>query len=302
VAVRIIPRSEWRARYDRGFAAAELPVSRVWLHHTAMTAPPVDASADRDASECRIIERVGEDRFGGGISYTFVVMPSGRVFEGHGIDRRGAHTGGQNSTSRAIVLHGNYTSTRPTPQQQDAVAELLRLGVASGWWTSARLAGGHRDAPNASTECPGDAAYAMIGHLNQLAAGTLVRPAPRPGTGTPPMTGAPELDANERATLDNIARGVSLMKPGQALPARSGNCRAEADDEFGATLHAWAEAADGRALGEQLVEGLGQLLDLVHAQGERINRLESRLALAGGADPQAFADQVSSAIARKLAG
>lgn len=118
----------------------------------------------------RTLEDIGEQRFGGGISYTFAVMPSGRVYEGHGVDRQGAHTGGRNDFARAIVLVGDYSSRAPTVAQRRSVAALLIQGKASGWWREARLNGGHRQAPGASTACPGDAAFETIPEINKLAA------------------------------------------------------------------------------------------------------------------------------------
>jgi N-acetylmuramoyl-L-alanine amidase-like protein len=168
--VRIIPRAEWGARYARGFGPAPLPAREVWLHHSVTAAPnPAPPFGDDDAA-VRLLEDIGQQRFGGGISYTFAVTPSGRVYEGHGVDRRGAHTGGRNSISRAICLIGNYDVAAPPPAMLDAVVELLREGTVNGWWPAPRLAGGHRDAPGASTSCPGRFARAAIPTINERAA------------------------------------------------------------------------------------------------------------------------------------
>lgn len=166
--MRIISRGAWGARYADGFTAAPLPASEVWLHHSVTPAPADDLTAERAAM--RALEDIGQQRFGGGISYTFLVMPSGRVYQGHSVGRQGAHTGGRNDVARAICLVGNYETEAPTERQVDAVAALLRHGHARGWWTQARLAGGHRDAPGASTACPGRRAYDRIGVINVRAA------------------------------------------------------------------------------------------------------------------------------------
>ena len=79
----------------------------------------------------RQLESIGQQRFGGGISYTFAVAPSGRVYEGTGPLRKGAHTGGRNTIARAIVLMGDHTRTRPTERELDAVADLVRHGRAA---------------------------------------------------------------------------------------------------------------------------------------------------------------------------
>ncbi|GAA2543714.1 peptidoglycan recognition protein family protein [Pseudonocardia hydrocarbonoxydans] len=167
--ITIYGRNTWGARYAAGFAAAPLPASEVWLHHSVTSAPPIAASFEQDTAAVRVLERIGQDRFGGGISYTFAVCPSGRVFEGHAVDRRGAHTAGRNSFARAICLVGDYERNRPTEAQIVAVAELLRHGATAGWWRRAFLNGGHRDAPGARTACPGRYGWDTVPAINRLA-------------------------------------------------------------------------------------------------------------------------------------
>lgn len=166
----IITREQWGARHERGFGPAPLPAKEVWLHHSVTEAPDLVAPFEDDDAAVRTLERIGESRFGRGISYTFVITPVGRVYEGHGVDRVGAHTGGRNSISRAICWIGNYEQSLPSAAVLNATAALLRHGKEKGWWTAAKLNGGHRDAPGASTACPGRYAYAAIPEINRLAA------------------------------------------------------------------------------------------------------------------------------------
>ncbi|WP_019814697.1 N-acetylmuramoyl-L-alanine amidase [Saccharomonospora saliphila] len=165
--MEIIDRSRWGARHPDGFRNAPLPASEVWLHHSVTPAPEW-RFAD-EAAALRRLEQIGQDRFGGGISYTFVIPPSGRVYEGHSVHRQGAHTGGRNHISRAICLVGNYEQRHMTSRQVHAVADLVRYGHAKGWWRHRRLTGGHRDAPGAATACPGRHAQARIAEINRLA-------------------------------------------------------------------------------------------------------------------------------------
>lgn len=167
--MEIIPRAKWGAVNARGFGPAPLPASEVWLHHSVTIAPDLIPPFDDDYTAVRTLERIGQQRFGGGISYTFAVTPVGLVFEGHGIDRLGAHTGGRNSIARAICLIGDYTSKAPTSAQKQSIAELLVHGYKAGWWKAPKLTGGHRDAPGASTACPGNAAHRIIPEINALA-------------------------------------------------------------------------------------------------------------------------------------
>lgn len=178
--MNIISRSQWRARHARGFRAAALPAREIYLHHSVTSPGPGTPAGD--AAAVRTLENIGQQRFGGGISYTFAVAPSGRVYDGHGVDRQGAHTGGRNSIARAICLIGNYETTRPPEAMLNAVADLVAHGHRAGWWPD-RLTGGHRDAPGASTACPGKQAHALIPDINRRVAARLRGPQP-----TPPST------------------------------------------------------------------------------------------------------------------
>lgn len=169
--IEIIPRAKWGARHKNGFGVAPLPANDVWLHHSVTLAPDLiwidtdkDGVEDDEEKAMRLLEDIGQANFGGGISYTWLIPPSGRVYEGHGVGRIGSHTVGRNSTSRAICLIGNYSLYRPTPMQIQSCAYLLRDAKAAGWIKSAKLAGGHRDIK--STECPGNLAYQSIPSIN----------------------------------------------------------------------------------------------------------------------------------------
>lgn len=167
---RIISRAEWGARYRDGFRDAPVPAENVWLHHSVTVAPDLHQPFTDDYEAIRTLERIGQQRFGGGISYTFAVTPVGLIFEGHSIGRQGAHTRGRNTLDRAIVLVGDYSRRAPTEAQVDAIAWLLRTGKDEGWFRAAEIAGGHRDAPEASTSCPGNKGHAAIASINFRAA------------------------------------------------------------------------------------------------------------------------------------
>lgn len=166
--MEIIPRARWFATYPAGFGPAP-PASELWLHHSVTRSAGPRATLADDVLTVQQLERVGQQRFGKGISYTFVVTASGRVFEGTGPLRVGAHTGGRNTRSRAICFLGDHTSAPPTGVAVESAAELVAHGHAHGWWTVDRLSGGHRDAPGASTSCPGDAAHACLPAINRRA-------------------------------------------------------------------------------------------------------------------------------------
>lgn len=177
----IISRERWGAVHEDGFGSAPLPASQVWLHHSVTLAPDIGwLDADRDGVDddeeraMRTLEAIGESRFGRGISYTFLIPPSGRIYEGHGVDRQGSHTGGRNDIARAICLIGDYDTHKPTDAQIRSAAWLLQEGKLQGWWTSAQLNGGHRDLK--ATACPGRYAYLAIADINNQAAGPPIMP------------------------------------------------------------------------------------------------------------------------------
>lgn len=161
----VIPRSVWQPRHDNGAAVIGIGEwlaagKELWLHHSITNPFGPNATLEQDCQHMRDFEAIGEARFGAGISYTWVVMPSGRVFQGHDIDRQGTHTYQRNNRSRAICLAGNYDVNALPTVMINSVALLLReLG--------AQLDGGHRDVY--ATACPGRFAYPRIGEINNLA-------------------------------------------------------------------------------------------------------------------------------------
>lgn len=167
--MEIIPRTAWGARHPDGFANAPLPAPECWLHHSVTAAPDTSAPFDDDFAAVRSLEQIGQDRFGGGISYTWLITPVGLIFQGHSVGRQGAHTAGRNDRARAICFIGNYEIAAPTAAQLRSAAWLLQHAQAMGWLQQARLNGGHRDV--SQTACPGQHAYARIADINQLAAG-----------------------------------------------------------------------------------------------------------------------------------
>jgi hypothetical protein len=212
--MRIYTRAEWGARYAAGSGPVRLPVRELWLHHTVTQAPADSIEAEKRAM--RSVEQIGQNRFGRGISYTFAVMPSGRIYEGTGAGRLGTHTGGRNSISHAIVLVGNYDTTVPSNMMLTGVADLVRHGHRSGWWQQNRLTGGHRDVK--ATGCPGRHAYERIQRMNAMAG---AGPTPAPAPITPG------------------SRTIRQGDKGADVVAWQRHLRIRDDGDFGPETHAW---------------------------------------------------------------
>jgi hypothetical protein len=164
----LISRASWGAVEPDGFGTRALPTTEWWLHHSVTVAPDLVPPYTDDDAAIRLLERIGQQRFGGGISYTCLVTPVGRAYVGHSFWRRGAHTQGHNTIGAGICFVGNYETTRPTTAQLDAAAQVLCVAHRAGLSTAHRLNGGHRDTK--STTCPGKYAYAAIAQINARAA------------------------------------------------------------------------------------------------------------------------------------
>lgn len=184
-----IGRDVWEAQYDAGFGARALPCQQAWLHHTVTKQLAVDATVYAEREQMRVIERIGQSRFGKGFSYNLAIFPSGRVYVGCGVSRVGSHTAKRNTIALGIVLVGNYQDNEVSDEMYQALVGVLRDADRLGWLPSPRLDGGHRDLK--ATSCPGAHAYDLIGQVNNAAARPY-QPAP-----TPEPEPEPELPVEE---------------------------------------------------------------------------------------------------------
>nr|WP_036468480.1 LGFP repeat-containing protein [Mycobacterium genavense] len=193
-APAIISRAEWGAdeslrcgspQYDNGVRAAV-------IHHTAGSN---DYSPLESAGIVKAIYTYHSKTLGWcDIAYNALVDKYGQVFEGSagGLTKavEGFHTGGFNRNTWGVAMIGNFDDVPPTPLQLRAVGRLLgwRLGldgVDPKGTVSLESAGSHyttfpagtvaalptifthRDVGN--TDCPGNAAYALMNEIRDIA-------------------------------------------------------------------------------------------------------------------------------------
>ncbi|CAM4389947.1 putative protein potentially involved in peptidoglycan biosynthesis [Mycobacterium basiliense] len=191
----IISRAEWGAdeslrcespQYDRAVRAAV-------IHHTAGSN---DYSPLESAGIVKAIYTYHSKTLGWcDIAYNALVDKYGQVFEGGagGLTKpvEGFHTGGFNRDTWGVAMIGNFDDVAPTPIQIRTVGRLLgwRLGLAdvdprgmveleSTGSSYTTYPGGaiaklpaiftHRDVGN--TDCPGNAAYALMDEIRDIAA------------------------------------------------------------------------------------------------------------------------------------
>ncbi len=188
----IVPRSVWGGdelprRASPRYARA---IRLVIVHHTAT---PNAYSPDQAAAIVRAIDVYHVKGNGwDDIGYNFLIDRYGHVYEGRagGITRNviGAHALGFNTGSVGIALIGNFTKERPPAAQLQALERLIawRLDLAHvdpastltyvsngserykpGRKVTLRAVSGHRD--TGLTQCPGDAAYPLLGEVARAA-------------------------------------------------------------------------------------------------------------------------------------
>ncbi|QRZ06706.1 N-acetylmuramoyl-L-alanine amidase [Mycolicibacterium austroafricanum] len=192
---RIINRAEWGA--DEGMRCGEprydTRIRAGVVHHTAGSN---EYTPEDSAGIVRSIYEYHTRTLGWcDIAYNAMVDKYGQVFEGRagGMNRpvEGAHTGGFNHNTWGVAMLGNFDVVPPTPIQLRNTATLLGwvLGQAGvdplatvvmpsegGSFTKFPFGASptlptiftHRDVGN--TECPGNAAYALMGQIRDIAA------------------------------------------------------------------------------------------------------------------------------------
>jgi hypothetical protein len=155
------------------------PVSQVYVHHSA-------GSAGKDhAATVRSIQAQHMDVQGwSDIAYHELVAPDGDVYEGRGLDWQGGATQGQNSTSVAWCLLGNFEVEDVTPAAVDALCVRIAQAARDGRLSPGFRIDGHRDAN--ATACPGSRLYALLPSIRQRVA-LLLAPKPTPEPEDPEM-------------------------------------------------------------------------------------------------------------------
>ncbi len=88
--VEIIPRSDWNAKVPRR-GLANLNPKRITVHHTVFPTLSPSASESQEQARMRAIQDSHFGREFSDIGYHFIIMPSGRIYEGRSDRKRGAH-------------------------------------------------------------------------------------------------------------------------------------------------------------------------------------------------------------------
>lgn len=157
----LLPRAAWSPRHDDGDLTLTGFAEAVAIHHTTTHIDDAN-SPEAEREHMRELEKIGEKRFGTGISYNVVIFPSGRAYQGCSFHRRGTHTGGHNSTVRSIAYVGNFETEYPTDAALSKGARIIEEG-RNRWWRFNAPINGHRD--YTATACPGRNLYKYLDDL-----------------------------------------------------------------------------------------------------------------------------------------
>lgn len=155
----IIPREKWSARTPRGVDMTKWGSKTPTRVHHTVTPKPKGSGAELINAEHEALRQIQkyhmDTRKYVDIAYNFLIMPSGRVYEGRGRNVVGAHTLGHNEDC-GIAFVGDYSKDTLTRAQITAFNLLRRkLGISGG-----------PKAPHSATyntSCPGDNVVKQLG-------------------------------------------------------------------------------------------------------------------------------------------
>jgi N-acetylmuramoyl-L-alanine amidase len=161
-AVAIVPRTGWGAKAPKCTQTLTVPVRYLFIHHTAGGAPTTESGEQSAMRGTQAYHQ--NDKGWCDIAYNFLIMPSGRIYEGRGWNRHNGATKNYNGNSLAFCWAGNYDTSQPSQASIDAGRALVAQAMRDGYLTSDFTMRGHRDV--ASTACPGRYLYARLSELD----------------------------------------------------------------------------------------------------------------------------------------
>ena len=255
----MITRDEWGAQYGRGYPTSGAK-TLVVVHHDGVfpsrsqpgLALEEEIAVWRMYEEFHASELTKKDPR---IAYTAGAFQTGRLFEGCGWGRVGAHTAGQNSSAYGFIFPLDGSRDAPTPAALTAFRHWRTEGVRLGHLTVNHLVKGHQDFTKPA--CPGSLVYAaaVVGSISvsapTIADAIRAQPTLREGKGG--LYGS----AADRAAVRYLQRLLSM--PARHRTGYFGGLTAAAVREFQRTNGLLADAIVGpktwRAITSQIGGG-----------------------------------------------
>lgn len=162
----VVTRAEWGAQPPRGSIGGVVePVHRYFLHCTVTGVMPKDATMAEEKAAMRNLQGIAFGRDFYDISYSFIVFPSGRIYEGRGWDKAGAHTEGYNSTAYATAAYIPCAGEAVSDALIASLVKVGRIGRRNGSVAGDVVVLGHRDV--SAKSCPGQPIYNRKAHIQR---------------------------------------------------------------------------------------------------------------------------------------
>jgi hypothetical protein len=222
-AYRVIEGRDWGMRWARPPIAQTMPVSEVFVHHTAGRDPALSTTGAAAAFKA-LNEYAIQTKGYSAVDYSMLVHTDKARATTIG-EARGqwtpAATLDRNRQSKAVCLFGwfhppdpaaDWTRTsarRPYPNELEAAACSIVWMIERGWVTRTPTILGHRDNPShpGATSCPGDYLQHALPIIRQHVTRLLTPPAPTP----------PEEDDMKYLVSDKRQRGALFWPDGMPV-------------------------------------------------------------------------------------
>jgi hypothetical protein len=242
-ALNIVGRHEWGADENiMTWRPQYRKINKFIVHHTAWTNNPQNYAATIRAIYYYHAVTLGW----GDIGYNYLIDPNGNIYEGRkgGDGVIGAHSYMSNSGSIGIAFMGTFQSSLPTEAARAAFKQLmveksLLHGINLVWGNSGKTVYGHRDMPENSTSCPGQALYDALPALTAEA--EAMRSAAQPTSEIyqerQQMLTTLQSYTDLRLKLNFVGSGLSAEQVRAMVPANSGINKITAIAGNSATLY-----------------------------------------------------------------
>lgn len=150
----LVPHSAWSQGSDPQGAVNASSRKGIVIHHPFPHRATPGAGIGVELREVRAMDQFHRSKGWAGIGYHWVIAQSGRIFEGRGSMRSGAHAPNFNSTTFGLAFLVDGTMETPSKAAEEAVDLLLVSLIKESRLRQDYLVMLHREVSN--TSCPGD--------------------------------------------------------------------------------------------------------------------------------------------------
>ena len=164
-------RTMWQARPPKRVTPIQPPQTMAVIHHTVNAWPD---TPDQAAAQCRSIQAYHMDTQGWvDIGYSWLIG-AGAIFEGRAWGAAQAAQEGYNQTALSFAILGDGSERAASEADLDAVAAIIRAGIAFGQLPTDVPIVPHRNLN--ATSCCGDYIVPQLEAIRQKVYGTPVSP------------------------------------------------------------------------------------------------------------------------------